>query len=319
MIARRGLLAAGLASPALAQSARPIRLIVPFLPGGAVDAWARLLAEALSPRLGQTIIIENRAGAGGMLGAEVVARAAPDGHTLLFTVDALVQTPVTQRRFPYDPLRDFTPIGRLGTAAVTFTIGPAVPAEVRSLGDFVAWGRGRPLDFANSGEGGSTHALALFFAREAGLDVTHIPYRGEPAMVSDMLAGRFHGAFVTTITFGELMRSGRVRPLASSGQTRVPSLAAHVPLVSEAGFLRDFRFRGFAGLFAPAGLERPVLARLSAGLAEAAQDADLLRRLAMTDFIAGYEGPEEFAAAVAQALADWERITAELQPTRVGD
>jgi tripartite-type tricarboxylate transporter receptor subunit TctC len=319
VIARRALLVTGLASPALAQPARPIRLVVPFLPGGAVDAWARLLAEALGPRLGQIIVIENRAGAGGMLGAEAVARATPDGQTLLFTVDALVQTPVTLRRFPYDPLRDFTPIGRLGTAAVTFTIGPAVPAEVHSLGDFVTWGRGRSLNFANSGEGGSAHALALHLAREAGLDVTHIPYRGEPAMVSDMLAGRFHGAFVTTITFGELMRSGRVRPLASSGQTRVPSLAERVPLVSEAGFLRDFRYRGFAGLFAPAGLEAPVLSRLSAAFAEAAQDRELQNRLLVTDFIQGYQGPDEFAASVAQALADWQRITTALDLARVQD
>jgi tripartite-type tricarboxylate transporter receptor subunit TctC len=124
---------------------RPIRVIVPFPPGGGTDVWARMVAEGLQAELGQTILIENRAGAGGLVGAEVAAKAVPDGYTLLYNITTHVQAPVTFRRFPYDPVADFFPVGRLGTTAITFCVGPSVPASITTLAEFVAWGRGRDL------------------------------------------------------------------------------------------------------------------------------------------------------------------------------
>lgn len=311
------LLPAALAArPALAQESypsRPIRLVVPFPPGGAVDAWARILADALAPRLGQPIVVENRAGAAGLLGAEAVARAAPDGYTLLFTIDALAQVPVLLRRFPYDPERDFQPIGQLGTTAIVLTLGPAVPAEIATLDQFIAWGQGRPLLFGNWGGGGTGHAVSILFAREAGLDVEHVSYRGEPPMVSDFLAGRFHAAFVTTITFGELIRAGRLRPLASIGGERIPSLADRVPTLGELGRVRGLDYQGYSGLFAPAGLPAPVKARLASAFAAAGGDPELLGHLRALDTLPRFSSPEAFAATVATGLRRWREIVDELR------
>ncbi|MFC7542850.1 Bug family tripartite tricarboxylate transporter substrate binding protein [Siccirubricoccus deserti] len=135
LMLRRSLLLAGLAAPAIARAQssypdRPIRFIVPFPPGGGTDTWARIAADGMSPELGQPIVIENRGGAGGMVGTEAAAKAAPDGYTLLFTITTHIQSPVVMRRFPYDPVNDFAPIGRLGTTSITFVIGPKVPAEI---------------------------------------------------------------------------------------------------------------------------------------------------------------------------------------------
>jgi tripartite-type tricarboxylate transporter receptor subunit TctC len=312
---RRALLSlTALPSPALAQGypSRPIRLVVPFPAGGAVDAWARLVAEGMGPRLGQPCIVDNRPGAAGMLGAEAVARAAPDGHTLLFTIDALIQAPIILRRAPYDALRDFTPIGRLGATTLTLTVGDAVPAQVGSFAAFLAWARarprGEPLLLGNWGMGGTGHVLGLLLAQELDLAVTHIGYRGEPPMVSDMLAGRFHGGFVTTLTFGEMIRAGRLRALASAGQHRVPSLADRVPTLQEFGLLQGFDYRAFSGLLAPAGLAPQRLAVLEQAFREVATSEAMARALHALDTIPGYAGPAEFGAAMAENAARWARL-----------
>src|SRR3712207_1295963 len=143
-----GLLAGVLAMPAIRAGAqitypdRPIRFIVPFPPGGGTDTWARIAAEGMQPELGQPVVIENRGGAGGMVGTEAAAKAAPDGYTLLFTITTHVQTPVVMRRFPYDPVKDFAFIGRLGTTSISFCVGPKVPEAIRTWPDFAAWARG---------------------------------------------------------------------------------------------------------------------------------------------------------------------------------
>lgn len=308
---RRSLLSlAALPAPALAQGypSRPIRLIVPFPAGGAVDTWGRLVAEGLAQRLGQPCVVENRAGAAGMLGAEAVARATPDGHTLLFTIDALIQAPIILRRAPYDPVRDFLPIGRLGSTPVTLTVGDGVPAPVRDFPDFLAWARGRTVLMGNWGMGGTGHVVSLMLAAEARLDVTHIGFRGEPPMINDLLGGRFHGGFVTTLTFGELIRAGRVRPLVTAGPDRVPSLAAQVPTLAEHGYLRDFNYRGFSGLFAPAGLPAPVAALLAEAFRAFATAEATRRVLRGIDTVLGYEDPATFAASLALAQRGWAEL-----------
>ncbi len=212
-----GLAAAPLAAPALAVRRaraqgsypdRPIRVIVPFPAGGGTDTWARLVAEGMQPELGQPIVIENRGGGGGLIGTDAAAKATPDGYTLLFNITTHVQAPVVLRRFPYDPIKDFAFIGRLGTTAITFAIGPAVPSSVTTLEEFVAWGRGRQLAFGNYGPGSTGHAFALLLAQEARLTVTHIAYRGEAPLLPDLLSGQVHGAFHSTIAAGEMFKAG---------------------------------------------------------------------------------------------------------------
>jgi len=312
---RRALLGvAALPAPALAQGfpARPVRLVVPFPAGGAVDAWARLVAEGLAARLGQPCIVDNRPGAAGMIGAEAVARAPPDGHTLLFTIDALIQAPIILRRAPYDALRDFLPIGRLGTTPISLAVGPGVPAMVGDFAGFLAWARGRPLLLGNWGMGGTGHVVSLLLAAEAGWDATHIGFRGEPPMVADMLGGRFHGGFVTTLTFGELIRAGRVRPLVTAGPSRVPSLADRVPTLAELGYLRGFDYRGFAGLFAPAGLPAARLETLDGAFRDLVGAATLQTALRTLDTVPGHEGPAAFAVSVALAARRWAELAQRL-------
>ena len=320
MLRRRpflGLAATALATPALAQGAfpdRPIRFIVPFPPGGGTDTWARIAAEGMTPELGQQIIIDNRGGAGGLVGTEAAAKVPPDGYTLLFTITTHIQTPVVMRRFPYDPVNDFAPIGRLGTTSILFCVGPAVPASVTTMAQFVEWGGGRDLSLGSYAPGSTGHAFALMLAEEARLRMTHVAYRGETPMLQDMLAGQIHGGFHSMAAAGEMMRAGRVRPLGSSGESRVPSMQ-QVPTMVELGFSRRFTFSGFSGLLAPARTPQPVLDRLVDAFRVAAAKPETHRRLLAIDTIPSYQDPATFRAQIRRNLQEWTEITNALNLT----
>jgi tripartite-type tricarboxylate transporter receptor subunit TctC len=304
---RRALLA--MAGPAWANT-RPIRIILPFPPGGALDAVMRLVAPGMSQRLGQAMLVDNRPGALGLIGAEAAARAAPDGQTLLLTADMLVQAPILLGNTALHALRDFTPIGRLGSFALALTIGPAVPPAVRDIAGFLAWARGRRVTLGNWSTGGTGHLLGLLLAREQGLDVLHVGYRGEPPMASDLLGGRMDGGFVTTTSFGEAMRAGRLRPLVSTGTQRIPSLAATVPTLSEAGLLRNFGYRGFVGLFGPAGMEPALATRIDRALAETMAEPAVAGMLRDMDFFLEHAGPADFATHIAETELRWRDFAA---------
>ena len=317
---RRTLLAAGLALPSVARAQggaypdRPIRFIVPFPPGGGTDTWARIAAEGMTPELGQQIIIDNRGGAGGLLGTEQAARVPPDGYTLLFTITTHIQTPVVMRRFPYDPVADFAPIGRLGTTSILFVVGPSVPASVTSMAQFVEWSRGRDLSIGSYAAGSTGHAFALMLAEEARFRMTHVSYRGETPMLQDMLAGQIHGGFHSMAAAGEMMRAGRVRPLGSSGERRVPSMQ-QVPTLIELGFSRRFTFSGFSGLLAPARTPQPILDRLAEAFRIAAAKPETHRRLLAIDTIPSYQDPATFRAQIARNLREWTEIANALNLT----
>jgi tripartite-type tricarboxylate transporter receptor subunit TctC len=305
--------AAVIATPSFARAQarwpeRPIRLIVPFPAGGGTDTWARMLAEPLGAELGQPLLIENRSGGSGMIGTDAAAKAAPDGYTLLLNITTHAQAPIVLRRFPYDPIRDFAFIGRLGTTAITFAVGPAVPETVATLAGFVAWGRGRPLAFGNYGQGTTGHAFAMLLAQEAGLNVTHVAYRGEAPLLPDLLAGQVHGAFHSTIAAGEMFKAGRLRPLATGGPDRVPSLADRVPTLLELGYSKRFDFSGFTGLFAPVRVPQEVAERLVPAFRKVVTSEDFVRRLRATDTIPGYEDPDTFRASVARTMRQWEEL-----------
>ena len=322
MLGRRPLAALATAAllPALgvrAQGAypdRPLRFIVPFPPGGGTDTWARITAEGMTPELRQPIVIDNRGGAGGLLGTEAAAAVTPDGYTLLFTITTHIQTPVVMRRFPYDPVRDFAPIGRLGTTSILFVVGPSVPASVTTLAEFVTWSQGRDLSIGSYAAGSTGHAFALMLAEEARFRMTHVSYRGETPMLQDMLAGQIHGGFHSMAAAGELMRAGRLRPLASSGETRVPSMS-QVPTLIELGYSRRFTFSGFSGLMAPARVPQPILDRLAEAFRIAANKPETHRRLLAIDTIPSYQDPATFRAQIERSLVEWTAITNELNLT----
>jgi tripartite-type tricarboxylate transporter receptor subunit TctC len=323
MIPRRpllGLLAAGLPLPALAQGAypdRPVRMIVPFPPGGGTDTWGRICAEAMQPEFGQPIVIENRGGAGGLVGTEAASKATPDGYTLLFTITTHVQTPVVMNRFPYDPIKDFAFIGRLGTTSISFCIGPAVPAEIRSWAQFVAWAKGRDLSLGSYAAGSTGHAFTLLLAQEAGLKMEHVPYRGETPMLQDMLGGTIHGGFHSMAAAGEMVKAGRIRALATAGERRVPMLG-DTPLLKDLGFSPRFSFTGFSGLMAPARTPQPVLEKLDQVFRVAAAKPATHRRLEAVDTVPSYQDPAAFKAQVETCLRQWTEIAQMLNLTVEG-
>jgi tripartite-type tricarboxylate transporter receptor subunit TctC len=260
----------------------------------------------MQPELGQTILVDNRAGAGGMIGTEAAAKAVPDGYTLLFTIGSHVQVPVSLRRWPYQ-LADFAPIGRLSTSSSPFLIGPRVPAAVTDMASFIAWARGRDLSFGSWATGSSGHAAALLLAEEARLTMTHIGYRGENPLLADLLAGNIHGAFISMPTAGEQVHAGKLRPLAASGTRRIPSLP-EVPNLREIGFSDRFNFPGFSGLLAPVRTPQPILARLVDAFRTAATKPETIRKLLAIDTIPSFLGPEEFAEHIQLVLRDWTAI-----------
>ncbi|MBR0680231.1 tripartite tricarboxylate transporter substrate binding protein [Roseomonas eburnea] len=307
-----------LARPALAQGQwpdRPIRWIVPFPPGGSTDLWARLIAEPMSAELGQPIVIDNRGGAGGLIGTEAAARAAPDGYTMLFTITTHVTTPVVLQRFPYDPVNDFAPIGKLGVTPLVLCASPSTQGN--TLQEFVAWARGKDLSFGSYAPGSSGHAYGQMFSDEARLNMTHVAYRGEGPMLQDMLAGNVACAFHSMAASGGAIRSGRIRPLALSGTRPLPSLPS-VPLLQDSGFSRRFAFSGFIGLLAPARVPQPILDRSAGLFRKIMESPDTQRRLLEIDTIPTWLGPAEFREDIIRCLREWQAIATELNLSAQG-
>ena len=317
---RRGLLglaAAGLAAPARAQAPfpnRPIRMVVPLPPGGATDIWARLVAEPMGASLGQPVVIENRAGAGGMIGTEAAKNAPPDGHTILFHIASFVQTPVVLRRWPYR-VEDFAPLGKLGTTPLPFCVRADMP--VTTLKDFVAYAKGRQLSYGTYSPGSSGHAFAQALSDLEGLDMTAVHYRGEAPMLQDVLGGRVDCAFHSMTGSGEQIRAGRIRPLATIGSMPIPSLPA-LPRFVSLGYPDYFGNSGFVGLFAPVQVPAPILARLAGAFRDAMAQPEVLRRLAEMDTIAQYLDPVAFGADVAAYLRFWQGLVDRLNLTAEG-
>lgn len=283
MIRRRGLLlgTAGLSlvgGPGRAE-AGPVTLVVPFPPGGGVDAVARAVADRLGPVLGQRVLVDNRPGGSTSIAAGAVARAEPDGRTLLVGTPALSVNPVLQPHLPPgDPRAALAAVGRISTVPYVLHLGPA-PSGIGSLADLVAWARERPggLTLANTGTATAVHLSAALLAARAGLEVVHVPYRGGAAAALDVAAGRVHGMFSQAIEALPLLREGRTRALAVSTAARSPALP-DVPTVAET--LPEFDVGSWNGLFAPGGTPVALLERLNLALREALAAPDLAARFA---------------------------------------
>jgi tripartite-type tricarboxylate transporter receptor subunit TctC len=312
-----GLAAGGLAAPALAQAPypnRPIRMVVPLPAGGATDIWARLVAEPMAAILGQPVVIENRAGAGGMIGTEAVKNAPADGYTILFHISNFVQTPAVLRRWPYR-VEDFAPVGKFGTTPLPFCVRADIPAT--TLREFVSYARGRQLAYGTYSPGTSGHAFAQALSDLEGLEMTAVHYRGEAPMLQDVLGGRIACAFHSMTASGDQIRSGRIRPLATLGRAGIPSLPS-VPTFVSLGYPDYFGNSGFIGLFAPARTPEPVLGALVDAFRETMARPELLRRLAEMDTIPQYLGPAEFRADIEAYLRFWTGLVERLNLTAEG-
>lgn len=261
---RRAVLAAPLllATPALAQGFpdRPLRLIVPFPPGGGTDTQARAFAEALSREIGQRVVVDNRAGAGGNIGVEAAARSPADGYTLLATGPNIINTRYLIRDTPFRWERDLEPLGLMFASPNVLVVHPSVPA--RSVPEFIAHLRANPgrLNFASAGAGGSIHLSGELFMRMTGTEMVHVPYRGDALARADLTNGAVQVMFNTIATSVEPIRAGHWRGLAVTGDTRAPSLP-ELPTVAEAG-VPGFSVLSWMGLFAPKGVPAGAVARI---------------------------------------------------------
>ncbi len=303
-----GIAATAVARPALAQwnPDRPIRLVVPFAPGGSTDVTARLVAEAIAPRLGQPVVIENRPGAGGNIGSEAVARAAPDGHTLVMGTSSTHATnPALYASLPYQPLRDFAPVSQVAFIPNLLAVNMDVPA--RDLPALIALGRAQPgtLNFGNAGSGTSQHLSAAMIASRAGIEVTHVSYRGGAPAVTDLIGGKIQAMAAPLVEVIAHVQANRLRAIAVTTARRSALLPA-VPTIAET--LPGFEVALWNGIFAPAGTPAAAVTRLSAAIAEAMRTDDMRGKLALQGSEPVGSTPEQFATFVASEIPKWAEL-----------
>jgi tripartite-type tricarboxylate transporter receptor subunit TctC len=304
-LTRRALGAGILALPFLGRGAaaqwvpnRPIRLIAPYPPGGGVDTTSRLLAVPMGAFLGQGVVVENRAGAGGSIGAAELARAAPDGQTVMIDAMAHTVNPSLIRNLPFDYATAFTPISQVVVLPQILVVNPSLP--VRSLQDFVAYVKARPgqLSYGSSGNATAAHLAAALFVQRAELDIQHVPYRGGTPALQDVLGGAIAFVFGTVSSSLQLAQEGRLRALAVSTASRIASLP-NVPTVAEQGF-PGYELNEWNGFYAPAGLPPAVTERWHAAAMHALNDATVRQRLDALGAMPVGSTPAEFARYVAE-------------------
>ena len=298
------------ATAGAAWPARPLRLVVPFGPGGSADLMARLLGQRLPEALGQPVVVENRPGAGAMLGNELVAKSAPDGYTLgIGTLGPLSVNQSLFARVPYDSARDFAPITLTGASSHVLVVNPALP--VRSLAELIALAKQRPgqLTFASSGIGNATHLTGELFKAMAGVEVVHVPYKGGGAAVADVIGGHVVFSFASMPSALPHVRAGRLRALAVAPGQRVAT-APELPTVAESG-LPGFASEDWQGLVAPARTPADVVARLNAEVHRVLGAADLRERLDAQGFQVRLSTPQQFAELIRSESAKWARIVRE--------
>lgn len=286
---------------------RPIRYIVPFAPGGPTDILSRAVAERLSVALATPVVVDNRAGAGGGLGAELVARAAPDGHTIMIGhVGTHAINPALYAKIAYDPVRDFQPVSLIATLPLALAVNAALP--VGSVKDLLALARAKPgaLNFASAGSGGPTHLAGELLRSAAGIDIVHVPYKGNAAALADLAGGQTQLMFSNLLTATPLARAGKLRLLAVSPARRSPQ-APELPTVAEAG-VPGFDITPWYGVLAPAGLPRARLARLHREVAGIVDSQDLRERFVTRGVDLESSTPEAFAALIAREIPRWREI-----------
>ncbi|WP_226381435.1 tripartite tricarboxylate transporter substrate binding protein [Falsiroseomonas ponticola] len=306
MVTRRAMLAAALSAPALAQEAwpaRPVRVIVPFAAGGGADLVARAVSAKLQERLGRQFVIDNRPGGAGNIGTDAAAKAAPDGYTLLITGPSHVNNAHLFRSLPFDPIRGFAPVSLLTSAPYVLIADPALP--LRSLGDLVAAAKARPgaLSYGSAGNGTAGHLAMEMIKSQAGIDMVHVPYRGSPAVLTDIMGGRIAVAFDNVLSSAPGIAAGQLRGLAVSGARRAPALP-EVPTIAESG-LPGFDVTVWQGALFPAGTDPAIVARLGAEMGLAMQAPDLRARLAELGAEAIGGTPADFARFLEQEMRVW--------------
>jgi tripartite-type tricarboxylate transporter receptor subunit TctC len=291
----------------LAYPERPISMVVTFAAGGSSDVLARAAAESMSRGLGKQVEVDNRPGAGGHIGAEAVAHAAPDGYTILFgTNGTLGIGPAIYQNLRYDPLHDLAPVGILHKLPLLLIVNPSVPAK--TLKELIDYARGNPgaLSFASAGVGSVSHLAGELLKEQAKIDILHVPYKGGGAAVSDLLSGRVSMMLETIPNALPLARSGQMRAIGVTTKERSAS-APDIPTLAESG-LPDFDVSAWTGLFAPAGTPRPIVDRLNAEIQKLTGDKDYVALVQKMGTDVATSTPEAFGAFVRQDVARWTQV-----------
>ena len=304
------LLGAGLVLLAsLAQAAdypaQPVSLVVPFAAGGMTDVLARQLARTMQKALGQPVVVENRVGAGGIIGAERVARARPDGYTLMVTTTAHVVNPSITRQLPYDTERDFAPVALLASTPNVLVVNPAVPAH--SLQEFLAYARRTgSVSYGSAGTGGTTHLSGVLLASRTGAPLLHVPYKGTAAAVNDLLGGQIQASFVDALTAIKYIQAGKLNAIAVSTRAR-NAMLPNVPTIAEQG-VPGYETEIWIGFYAPAGTPPAIVDRLNQLAVTSMNEPAFRNTLMQQGTTPAHMGVPEFRAFVGSEIRKWAGI-----------
>jgi tripartite-type tricarboxylate transporter receptor subunit TctC len=293
------------AGPLHAQTwpAKPVRVVVPYAPGGGADVISRIMAARLTDVLGQQTVIDNRTGANGIVGSELVARAAPDGYTFLFVSSPFSVNPSLYPKLPFDTVRDFVPVSQVATAPYILVVHSSLP--VKSLKELVALARARPgeIDYASGGAGGSPHLATELFKRMAKIDLNHVPYKGAGPALADVVAGQVQVMFANSAPALPHVRSGRLRALAISSMKRSP-VAPDIPTVAESGY-PGYQSDAVFGLVAPARTPPPIIDRISGDIRKAMVGSDAGERVKALGAELVVVGPAEWGRTLEGEMKRW--------------
>jgi tripartite-type tricarboxylate transporter receptor subunit TctC len=289
---------------------RPIRLIVPFPPGGSNDIVARMVATQLGERLGQQVVVDNRGGAGGVLGSDLAAKSPPDGYTLLLISVAYAFGPALYKNLPYDPERAFAPVGILGSGAAALTVHPSLP--VNTVQELIALAKAKPgtLNYASAGVGSLQHLACALFMIQAGIDVVHVPYKGGGPAMADVIAGQAQIVMPSLIQVVPHIKSGRLRVLGTSG-TRRSAVLPDVPTISESG-VPGYEAHNWWGILAPAGTPAPVVEKLHKDLTSVLSSRETEKRFETEGAEVVRMTPAEFGRFISAELVKWSRVAREV-------
>ncbi len=302
-------LAAGVAQGAWAQAwpERPVRMVVGYPPGGGTDLVARLVAQPLSDRWKQPVVVENRAGANAIIATEAVVKARPDGHTLLMAyATELAVNPVTMKKLPYDPVKDLTPIAQLGSAPLVLAVNPTLPA--RDVAGLVAMAKARPgaMSYSSSGSGSVHHFAGELFKLRTGVAIEHVPYKGSGPATADAVAGQVQVTFASVASVLRFVQAGRLRALAVTSKQRSGQMPA-VPTGAEAG-VADFELTSWYGLLAPAGTPKELVARIHADATAVLALPEVRNGFAVQGLDIAQSSPAAFAEFIREEAAKYARV-----------
>jgi tripartite-type tricarboxylate transporter receptor subunit TctC len=301
----------GAATAALAQSYpnKPIKLIVPFAPGGFTDVVARILGQKLSISLGQPFVIENKAGAGSTIGTDFVAKANPDGYTLVMISTTHVISPAIYPKLPYDPIKSFTPVGKLVDSAYVLMVNPKLPAN--NVAEFIALAKASPekIHYASSGNGSSQHLMGGMFASMTGVKLKHVPYKGSGGAANDLVAGVVESSFAGVPNAMAQVPAGRLKALAVTTSKRIPQLP-DVPTMQEAG-VPGYSASVWLALLAPAGTPKDIVAKLNAEIAKVMNSPDTKKEMFAAGVDTDLSTPEALNVLMVQEMERWGKVVKE--------